>query len=75
MGKKPQNNELSASFFFSVSIIQPVKMYIYSMFEIMQTIQNAMRAMKNTGLGKLAVFVVLGFWVKFHNQSAQNNVR
>lgn len=27
----------------------------------MQTIQNAMRAMKNTGLGKLAVFVVLGF--------------
>lgn len=49
-------------------------MYIYSMLE-MQTIQNAMRAMKNTGLGKLAVFVVLGFWVKFHNQSAQNNVR
>lgn len=44
-----------------MSIIQPVKMYIYSMFEIMQTIQNAMRAMKNTGLGKLAVFVVLGF--------------
>lgn len=31
------------------------------MSEIMQTIQNTMRAMKNTGLGKLAVFVVLGF--------------